>query len=135
MTRTLDSIGWACIGLVVAFKIAVLGSFAFEQITGRPPQFISPATAESRVAETACEWGDLSALRDVGVEICGRLAMTRESVEMVSLFAGDETFRRCNREGLARLRASMPVTKEERALFCIHALRQERPNVGGKVFD
>lgn len=45
----MDRLGWAAVGLFVAFKIAVLGSFAFEQVTGRVPQFdlgfISPAEA------------------------------------------------------------------------------------------
>lgn len=35
-----DRIGWACLGLVIVFKIAVLGAFAFEKITGRPPVII-----------------------------------------------------------------------------------------------
>lgn len=39
-----DRIGWACLGLVIVFKIAVLGSFAFEKITGRPPVIVGHAT-------------------------------------------------------------------------------------------
>lgn len=45
----MDRLGWAAVGLFVAFKIAVLGSFAFEQVTGRAPAFglsiVSPARA------------------------------------------------------------------------------------------
>ncbi|WP_273217227.1 hypothetical protein [Hyphomicrobium zavarzinii] len=37
----MDRIGWAAVGLFVAFKIAVLGSFAFEQVTGRVPVVIA----------------------------------------------------------------------------------------------
>jgi hypothetical protein len=37
----IDRLGWAAVGLFVAFKIAVLGTFAFEQVTGHTPVVIA----------------------------------------------------------------------------------------------
>lgn len=41
MSAALNRLGWAAVSLFVAFKIAVLGSFAFEQVTGRVPVVIA----------------------------------------------------------------------------------------------
>lgn len=48
MTRFFDTLGWVAVGLFVAVKIAVWGSFAFEQVTGRAPQFIAAAQGAER---------------------------------------------------------------------------------------
>ena len=41
--KALNRIGWTAIVLFVGFKVAVLGSLAWEQITGHPPAFITTA--------------------------------------------------------------------------------------------
>ncbi len=103
----MDRLGWAAVGLFVAFKIAVLGSFAFEQVTGRAPAFglsiVSPARAyqittqqEHVICRTQDDLRLLSMIRDDRARVFEILATGRcailEKGELVDKLDGNGWF-------------------------------------------
>lgn len=106
----MDRIGWAAVGMFVAFKITVLGSFAFEQVTGRAPSFglsglalVQPAHAyqiTTRQEHIICRTQDdlrlLSMVRDDRARVFEMLVTGRCSIlekgELVDKLDGNGWF-------------------------------------------